>query len=171
MLFGSLPLVIVNLKKGLIIHNGKPCNVHYGMEHCSMLMQWMPVYSRQAPKALKALVNSFVICPSQGVHFLFGIVVSSMHLSPLSSIIIPSISLIAFMIIQVMINSCLCDFSVQPFSLWKWSIHPNNPPGFDADTNFILQSWPLNLWLYHLGLKGMGSQIWKSVASTIILHH
>ena len=62
------------------------------------------------PKTFKASVNSFMMCPSQGVHLLFGIVVSSRHLCPLSSIIIPSITHTVLMTIQMMINSCLCNF-------------------------------------------------------------
>ena len=38
-----MTFIVVNLKQWLIIHNGELCNVCYGMEHCSMPMQWMPV--------------------------------------------------------------------------------------------------------------------------------
>ena len=90
-------VIIVNLEKWLIIHNGKLCNVCYGMVHCSMPMQWMPVGT---PKVFKMPVNSFMTCPSQGIHFLFPIVISSRHLCPLSSIVIPSIYHTALMIIH-----------------------------------------------------------------------
>ena len=132
-----------------------------------MPIQWMPVYIRQAPKTFEAPVNSFMTCPSQDIHFLFRIVVSSRCLSPLLSIIIPSISHIIFTVIQMMINSCPCNF--------LWSSH--SPAGnglFTQTIHLVLMQTPisehnpgpLNLSLYHLGLKGMGSWIQKSVPST-----
>ena len=46
--------IIVN---GLIVHNGELNDVCYSMEHSSVLIQWMPVYIRQAAKALKHLLT------------------------------------------------------------------------------------------------------------------
>ena len=84
-----------------------------------MLMQWMPVHIRQAPKAFEAPVHSFITYPGQGIHFLFGILVSSLHLSQLSSIVIPSISHIAFMVLQVVINSNIAIFQSSHSPIWN----------------------------------------------------
>ena len=76
-------LIMIDLEKGLIVHNGKLNNFCYGMEHCSLPMQWVPGYVRQVSKAFKAPVHHHVTCPCQGIHLLFKIAVSCRHLSPL----------------------------------------------------------------------------------------
>ena len=76
--------------------NSKLNDVHYGMEHSFMLMHWTPVYGS---KAFNVPVDSLVMCPSQCIHFLFGIDLSSRCLSPLSSIVVPSTYHVTFMVI------------------------------------------------------------------------
>ena len=93
-------------------------------------------------------------CPSQDIHYLFRIVVSSRHFSPLSSIIIPCISHITVMVMQMVINCQPCNYPMWPFSWWKWSVHPNNPPGLDTDTNVIVRARPVELVAVPFWIKG-----------------
>ena len=92
-------------------------------------------------------------CPSQSIHFLFVIVISSRCFCPLSSIVVSPISYIALIIIQMMINPCLCDFPLRPFPSWKWPINPNNPPCFYTYSHFIPQSQSLQLVTVPLWVK------------------
>ena len=84
-------------------------------------------------------------CPCHSIHFLFMIVISRRSFSPLPSIVVSAIADIAFIFIQMMIDPCLCDVPVRPFTCRKWTINPYYPTCFDADSHFIPKTSTLKL--------------------------
>ena len=84
---------------------------------------------------------------------------------------------IAFIIIQMMIDPCLCYFPVWPFTSGKRSINPYNPPCFDADSHFIPNSWTLKLVTVPFRVERNGfldpkiCSVYSDFASLIRLSH
>ena len=172
------PIIVLNLPSRTDLQF-QLFNVSNSMHHSSMLTQVMTKSVSQNPPAFESAIDSFMSSSSQTLSSLLfhSVKVFPWNIKPLRVATVAIVSNSTLISLKHVNQLHLGNFQVRELTTWKWSIQPDNPTSLNTDTNFIPDTWPLELLAKPSLVEGMRltdpevSTINCNLASTTIVVH
>jgi hypothetical protein len=130
----------------------------------------MPEAISQSTPILKPFVVCFVTCTNSRLLAIRKIMSACWRLAVLVSVAVPSIGKVVFTWVKGIYQGIPRNPKVSPHSTGEWTVYPNQFFRLDRDCDLVSYPQSIFLWENHLGEKGEGSLMVKSVPSTEIRH-